>query len=113
MDTTESTSENRFITVTLGTPIKRGETEIGAIALRKPKAGQLRGLSMQDVLTTEVSAVLKLIPRISNPPLTQDEADDLDTSDFAEIAGAIRGFFMTKAEMAAVETLMAEHRPTT
>jgi hypothetical protein len=108
-----SQNPNRFTTVTLATAITRGTTEITCLDLRKPRAGELRGLNMQDVLTSEVSAVLKLIPRISSPPLTQDEADALEADDFAEIAGAIRGFFMTRGEMQAVETMMAEHRPKT
>lgn len=104
-------NDTLFTTVTLATPIKRGETEITTIDLRKPRAGELRGLNMQEVLTTDVAAVLRLLPRISNPPLTQDEAEGLEADDFAEISGAIRGFFMTKGEIAAVQSMMAQHVP--
>ena len=101
---------SRFQTVTLATPIVRGETTIATLNLRKPRAGELRGLSMQDVLTSDASALLKLIPRISDPPLTQNEADDLEVNDFSEIAGAIRGFFMTKAENAMLEAMMTDQQ---
>lgn len=106
--------KNRFKSVTLENPILRGETKITVVNVRKPKAGQLRGgITVQDILTTDVGAMLKLIPRLTDPPLHEDEVEDLESEDFAEIAGTIRGFFMTKAERDAIEALMAEHRPRT
>ena len=105
--------DGRFVTVTLGTPIKRGETTIESLTLRKPTAGELRGLSLQDIVSTDISAILTLTPRISSPPLTQFEADALEADDLTEIGGAIRGFFMTKTERAAIEAMLAEHRPKT
>jgi hypothetical protein len=107
-------TENRFKTVTLSTPIIRGTTSITKLNIRKPKAGQLRGgITLQDILTTDVTAMLKLIPRVTDPPLLDDESDNLEPDDFSEICGTIRGFFMTKAEHAAIDALMAEHRPKT
>lgn len=106
--------QNRFKTVTLSTPVVRGETSIEKFNIRKPKAGELRGgITLQDILTTDASAMLKLIPRLTDPPLREDEADNLEPDDFSEICGVIRGFFMTKAEHAAIEALMSEHRPRT
>lgn len=98
-------------TVTLAAPIVRGETTIEQLVLRKPKAGELRGLSLQDVITSDVAALLTLIPRISLPPLTADEANELDPADLAEIGGMVRGFFMTAAERKIVEAMIAEQRP--
>jgi hypothetical protein len=104
---------NRFETVKLSTPIVRGELTIATLILRKPRAGELRNLSMRDILTSDVTALLTLIPRVSAPPLTSHEVDELEADDFTEITGAIRGFFMTKAEISAVEALIAEHQPKT
>lgn len=96
--------KNEFVTVALSHPIRRGETLIEKINLRKPKAGDLRGgLNMTDILQCDVGALLTIIPRISNPVLIADEADNLEADDFAEIAGAIRGFFMSADQKAAVE----------
>ena len=97
--------------VTLATAIQRGETSIDKLMLRKPKAGELRGLSLQDVITSDITALLTLVPRISNPPLTADEADGLDPADLAEIGGIVRGFFMTAAERQVIEAMIAEQRP--
>lgn len=105
---------NRFATVALEHPILRGETKIESLNVRKPRAGELRGgITLQDILTTDATAMLKLIPRLTDPPLTPPEADALEPEDFAELAGTIRGFFITKGERAAIEALIAEHTPKT
>lgn len=98
-------------TVTLAEPIRRGETTIEQLQLRKPKASELRGLSLQDVITSDITTLLTLIPRISLPPLTADEANELDPADLAELGGMVRGFFMTAAERKMVEAMIAEQRP--
>lgn len=98
--------------ITLSEPIVRGETTIDTLNLRKPKAGELRQLSLGDVVNTEVTAILSLIPRISEPPLTPDEVNNLDPADLMEIGGAIRGFFMTAAERRMMETMLAQQQPT-
>lgn len=102
---------NRFATMTLADPIQRGEISIERLTIRKPKAGELRGLTLQDLLSTDITALLKLIPRVSDPPLTGDEADALDPADLSEIAGAIRDFFMTRGERAMLEAVIAAHQP--
>lgn len=97
----------KFSTITLEEPLQRGETAIDKLTLRKPMAGELRGLSLQDLLTSEVSTILQLIPRISDPILNDDEARRIDPADFAQIAGTIRGFFLTKAEQATLDRMMS------
>lgn len=88
-------------------PIVRGETQITSLVLRKPKSGELRGLSLQDLLTTDIVTIMNLLPRISDPILTDVEARDLDPADLAEIGGVIRGFFLTRAERKMIETMMS------
>lgn len=109
------TADNRpmFEPVTLSVPLQRGETTISALTIRRPKAGELRGLSLQDIMTTDIVAMLTLIPRVSEPPLTAEEANALDPADLSEIAGAIRGFFMTKGEKAVMEAMAAQYQPKT
>ncbi len=109
----DTAANSRFVDITLAEPIERGKTKIATLTLRKPRAGELRGLTLQDLIGTDVSAIIKIIPRISNPPLTLDEVDRLDADDFAEIGGAIRGFFMTSAERQVLEKMIADQQPTT
>lgn len=91
--------------IPLVAPIVRGETSIDSLILRKPKSGELRGLTLQDLLTSDVGTILKLVPRISDPILTDIEALEIDPADLAQIGGVIRGFFLTTAERAMIEQM--------
>lgn len=102
--------KNRFQTITLEHPITRGETKIEKINLRKPKTGELRGMNMPDIINMNNDVMMKIIPRISDPVLIDDEVVGLEPEDFAQIVGAIRGFFYTKAEMAALEQFFEQQR---
>ncbi len=103
----------RFETITLSDPIKRGDQVIDQINLRKPRAGELRGLNLQQLISVDVATILQLLPRISDPVLVESECNALDVSDLTEIGGAIRGFFMTASERQMLEAMLAEQRPKT
>lgn len=111
-DAPSATDTAKLVEVTLSEPIQRGDTLIEKLTVRKPKSGELRGgLSLQDLITCDIGAILTLIPRITNPPLTRPEADSLDPADLTEIGGVIRGFFMTAAERKMLEAMVAEQQP--
>lgn len=112
-DTQINDDSGNTVTVELSEPIARGEQTIASIALAKPRGGALRGLSLQDLLRTDVVAMLTLIPRISNPPLTSAEANNLCADDLAEIAGIVRGFFMSATERKMMTTMLEEFAPKT
>lgn len=85
--------------VTLDTPLKRGDKAITDIRLRKPMSGELRGLSLTDVLQLDVSALHKLLPRISDPTLTEQEVSQLDPADLVQLGTEVVGFFITKGKL--------------
>ncbi|MDZ4374908.1 MAG: hypothetical protein U1C74_26310, partial [Phenylobacterium sp.] len=62
--------------VQLEEPIRRGDQVIGMLRLRKPKSGELRGLSLSELLNSDVSAIIKVLPRITSPSITEAEADE-------------------------------------
>ncbi len=78
-------------TVTLKTPIKRGENEIKEVQLREPKSGELRGLDNFSVLRMDVNAHRTLVPRISN--LTANEFDALPPKDLLAVQQEVVAFF--------------------
>ncbi|SEK38318.1 Phage tail assembly chaperone protein, E, or 41 or 14 [Kosakonia sacchari] len=78
--------------VTLETPIKRGEQLINAVTLMKPNAGTLRGLSLAAVANAEVDALIKVLPRITSPSLTEQEVAALDLADMVALAGKVVSF---------------------
>lgn len=93
--------------ITLAEPIERGGETITSIQLRKPKAGELRGLSIQELMNARVSAILDVVPRISVPPLTAAEANNLETQDINAIGGAIIDFFLTPSERMQMERVLS------
>ncbi|OCC25669.1 hypothetical protein MB02_01230 [Croceicoccus estronivorus] len=92
--------------ITLAEPIVRGNETIASIQLRKPKAGELRGLSIQELMNARATAVLDILPRIAMPPITQAEADQLEPEDLAACSGAVIDFFLTAADRKAVEKVL-------
>lgn len=97
----------KSVTVTLVAPIERaGGAPITEITLNKPNAGSLRGLKVPDLVSGDVSTVLTVLPRISHPVISAQEAEQLETEDLGEIAGAIFGFFMTPTDKAKMARMM-------
>jgi hypothetical protein len=70
-------------TVTLDTPIQRGEQTIETVQIRKPRAGELRGLALVDLGQLKVDALGVLLPRITLPPLSPAEVANMDPADLS------------------------------
>ena len=98
--------KRRFVEVPLENPIKRGDTTITKVTLRKPKGGEMRGLTTRDLMNGDVNSVIALIPRISEPALIDQEVENLEAEDIAEFSGAISGFFMNAQERAAMNKMI-------
>ena len=82
------------------TPIKRGETEITSLDLRKPNSGALRGVSLRGLLDFQTDDIIKVLPRISEPTLTDHEAARLDPADLLQAGSVIAGFLLPKRALA-------------
>lgn len=83
-------------TVTLDYPIQRGETTITDVTVRKPMAGQLRGLNMTDILQMDINALSKLLPRITSPALTEVDISDMDPADLMQLGQEVAAFLVPK-----------------
>ncbi len=83
-------------TVTLDQAIQRGDTTITEIQLRKPKAGEMRGLNMTDVVQMDVNALTKLLPRITTPILTEAEIGNMDPADLMQLGSEVSIFLVPK-----------------
>lgn len=95
-ETTDATIDPNVIV--LETPIKRGEEVIRSIRLRKPSAGDLRGIKLHDLAQMDVTALTTVLPRISQPLLTLNDASKLEPADLVEIARVMSDFFVPNAE---------------
>lgn len=87
-------------TVEFDNPIQRGDLTINQVNINKPKTGALRGLSLSDLLKLDVDTVIKLVPRVSTPPLAEHEVAALDPTDFLSLSTAVVGFFASKDQRA-------------
>ena len=83
-------------TVTLDTPIKRGNGFITEVTLRKPNAGELRGVSLAELLQMKVDALQTVLPRITNPILHKQDMATLDPADLVNMGTVVVGFLLTK-----------------
>lgn len=84
-------------TVTLDTPLKRGEQSITSVTLRKPNSGELRGLNLTDLLQMDVNSLKKVLPRITSPIITEQDVDNLDPADLVDLGSNVALFLVKKA----------------
>lgn len=86
--------------VPLETAIIRGGQRIDRLDLRKPGAGELRGLKLVDVINMDVTALITLLPRITSPTLTTADVSAMDLPDLTACAVEVASFFLTRAQRA-------------
>lgn len=75
-------------------PIVRGEHTITHLQLREPSAGELRGLSLAELLQMQTTALVTLLPRVTEPPITKPEASALSAADLIALGGEVLGFLV-------------------
>jgi hypothetical protein len=96
--TAESNNAGMYINVPLDEPIQRGETIISTVQIRKPKAGELRGVTLVDVANLDVVALQKVLPRITLPTLTAQEVGNLELADLMSLGSEVALFLAKKAD---------------
>lgn len=84
-------------------PIQRGDTAITEVGVRRPNAGELRGMKLTDVLQMDVNALARLLPRITSPALLPDEIELLDPTDLLTLGSEVVSFFVTEAQVREAE----------
>lgn len=102
--TTDTTADNtanapatgEFEQIELDSPIQRGSKSVATVTLRKPRSGELRGVALTDLLQMDVNALTRIVPRISEPVITDKEVATLDPADLVQIGSAVAGFLLTR-----------------
>jgi hypothetical protein len=90
-------SPERDNVVVLDEPLVRGNTTITEVELRKPMTGELRGISLSELINLDVNALRKVLPRITSPALTDAEIGRLDPADLLDIGGKVATFLLKKS----------------
>lgn len=86
--------------VPLSTPIEIDGKKVTEITLRKPKAGELRGLNMVNILQMDITTMFKLLPRITQPPLSEVQLSaEVESEDFTKLAGQTVVFFTGSSQL--------------
>lgn len=91
----------------LDTPLVRGSQAITRVTLRKPTSGELRGVSLSDLVSLDVAALSKVLPRISTPTLTEQDVANLDPADLVMLGGIFVSFLTPKAVKSKLESQIA------
>ena len=93
---TDTTSPDTADLVVLDRSIQRAGQSIDALQLRKPTAGELRGLSLIAVLQMDIDALATLLPRISTPTIHKPEVMAMDPADLLACGIQVSGFLQQK-----------------
>jgi len=96
MEPSAKADENR---VTLDTPIVRGSQSIETVTLRKPMAGELRGVALVELLQMQVEALATVLPRITTPTLTKQDVFNMNPADLLQCAQKVAVFLLPKSAM--------------
>ena len=80
--------------IQLSHPVKQGNDSIDNVQLRKPQAGELRGIKLLDVMQMDVTAYMQLLPRITAPMLTEQQVSALDPADLMKVMNGVQHFFL-------------------
>lgn len=84
-------------TITLDTPIKRGDQVITELTLRKPSSGELRGIALTDLLQMNVTSLTKILPRLTSPSLTEQDVGRMDPADLVQCGSQVADFLLPKS----------------
>lgn len=91
--------------VTLVKPVIRKNSEVKEVTVTEAmqQTGSLRGLKLYDVMTSDVDSLIKLLPRVTSPALTEVEVSQLDVRDFAELSKEVADFLAPSSETSTTE----------
>lgn len=84
--------KNVFVEVSLSEPLTRDDKTISTITLRKPNTGELRGTKLLDVMQMDVAALTTIIPRISEPAITEADIAIMDIADITAMGLEVTAF---------------------
>lgn len=93
-DTTETALPPN--TVTLDEPITRGTQVITHITVRRPRAGELRGVQLVNLLQMDVGSLQTVLPRVTVPTLTGPEVQNLAPADLVQLGTEVASFLLPK-----------------
>lgn len=98
-DETAQSTKVKQKTVTLSEPIElsEGADKITSLTLRRPGPGDLRGLSVAQLLLADADTYYEFLPRVVTPVLTSEQiVEKLDVADLISVMDKCGEFFAGK-----------------
>lgn len=86
------TKINKIVKVKLPIPFEKDGNKVSTLELRKPYAGDLRGLTLTGVCQMDFSAACTLLPRISN--LNERDMLNIETENLTVLMVEMASFFV-------------------
>ncbi|MGY0794318.1 phage tail assembly protein [Azospirillum argentinense] len=80
-------------TVPLAKPLPYGQNTLTELQLRRPMAGDLRGLRLAGLSDMDVDVITKIAVRCSVTVVTEAQMAELDPYDLIKLTEAVGGFF--------------------
>lgn len=93
---TANATGNDVETITLDAPIQRGKSAVSEVTIRKPLSGALRGVGLIDLLNMDAQALQKVLPRVTEPALSESEVRKLDVADLLQLGSRMSIFLLGK-----------------
>ncbi|WP_372395145.1 phage tail assembly protein (plasmid) [Azospirillum sp. HJ39] len=84
---------NDIITVPLAKPLTYGQDTLKQLQLRRPMAGDLRGIRLAGLSDMDVDVVTKIASRCCITVVTEAHLAELDPYDLVKVTEAVGGFF--------------------
>lgn len=85
------------VTIKLNRPLKVNQNEITEVTLREPNLLALRDVPINLLQLGQGSTLSVLVPRISEPQLTDTQLNQLSAADLGKISIAVASFFTETA----------------
>ncbi|WP_395459832.1 phage tail assembly protein (plasmid) [Azospirillum melinis] len=82
-----------IVTVPLAKPLTYGKGTLDQLQLRRPMAGDLRGIRLAAMSDMDVDVITKIASRCSVTAVTEAHLAELDPYDLVKVTEAVGGFF--------------------
>ncbi|MFJ2987733.1 phage tail assembly protein [Collimonas sp. NPDC087041] len=96
--TADIAAPGAYKTIHLEEPLTRGDTLITSVQIRKPVAGELRGVSLMDLGNLDVVSLQRVLPRVTLPTLAPHDVAKLDLADLMALGSEVAVFLLKKAD---------------
>ncbi len=107
IETTQAITNPNEKVIELETPIMIGGSQVTHVTVRKPSVPALSGVSLQEIYTTQVDALVKVLPKVTSPQLPAVVIATMDPVDLAQLGGAVVYFLMPKSQRAVMDAQLS------